>query len=212
MSATTCANAWMISSGRVRFRDEWLYVYLLIEFQSSVDPFMAVRVLTYLGLLYQDILRAGQLTRAGRLPPVLPVVLYNGRPRWDAATEVADLIEQVPGGLGRYRPALRYLLIDEGRYAEGELAPLRNLAAALFRLENSRTPQDMERVLEALVEWLKMPEQTSLRRTFRMPTLCCAGANGFSRSLARRMSCATSSPNREGLKGKHPWLVYATSA
>ncbi|CAG0950601.1 hypothetical protein ANRL3_00209 [Anaerolineae bacterium] len=97
---------------------------------------------------------------------MLPVVLYNGRPRWDAATEIANLIEPAPGSLAQYRPALRYLLIDEGRYAESELAPLRNLAAALFRLENSRTPQDMEQVLEALVEWLKMPEQASLRRAF----------------------------------------------
>ena len=42
---------------RVRFGGGWLYVYLLIEFQSSVDHFMAVRVLAYLGLLYQDIIR-----------------------------------------------------------------------------------------------------------------------------------------------------------
>jgi len=53
-----------------------------------------------------------------------------------------------------------------GRYADDELAPLRNLAAALFRLENSRTPQDVEQVLTALVEWLKSPGQDSLRRAF----------------------------------------------
>lgn len=28
-------------------RERWLYVYLLLEFQSSVDPYMAVRLLTY---------------------------------------------------------------------------------------------------------------------------------------------------------------------
>jgi len=36
----------------------WLYVYLLIEFQSSVDWFMAVRIMTYVGLLYQDLIRS----------------------------------------------------------------------------------------------------------------------------------------------------------
>ena len=121
---------------RVRLGSEWVYVYLLIEFQSSVDTFMAVRVLAYLGLLYQDIIRTGGLTADRLLPPVLPIVLYNGKPRWTAATEVADLIAAVPAGLDRYRPHLRYLLLDEGRYADSELAPLRNLAAALFRLEN----------------------------------------------------------------------------
>ena len=151
---------------RVRFGGGWLYVYLLIEFQSSVDHFMAVRVLAYLGLLYQDIIRTGGLTPDRLLPPVLPLVLYNGKPRWTAPEEVADLVAASPAGLDRYRPRLRYLLLDEGRYADGELAPLCNLAAALFRMENSRTPQDVEQVLSALVEWLKSPGQDSLRRAF----------------------------------------------
>lgn len=151
---------------RVRWGKDWLYVYLLIEFQSTVDRYMAVRVLVYLGLLYQDLIRTGQLAVEGRLPPVMPIVLYNGNKRWDAPTEVADLIVPVPGGLENYRPQLTYFLLDEGHYTDSELAPLRNLAAALFRLENSRTPHDVEQVVSALVTWLQAPEQTSLRRAF----------------------------------------------
>ena len=151
---------------RVRWGHDWLYVYLLLEFQSTVDRFMAVRMLAYLGLLYQDLIRAGQLTAGGRLPPVLPVVLYNGNPAWDAAQEIGELIVEAPPGMERYRPQLRYFLLDEGRFADTELAPLNNLAAALFRLEGSRTPQDVGQVLAALVEWLTSPEQASLRRAF----------------------------------------------
>lgn len=80
--------------------------------------------------------------------------------------EVAELIVPAPGGLSRYCPRLCYLLLDEGRYGEEETGALRNLAAALFRLENSRTPADVERVLAALVEWLADPAQASLRRAF----------------------------------------------
>ena len=29
---------------KVRWKGAWLYVYILLEFQSSVDPFMAVRI------------------------------------------------------------------------------------------------------------------------------------------------------------------------
>ena len=47
---------------------QWIYVYLLLEFQSTVDPFMAVRVMTYLGLLYQDLIRNRELTPSGKLP------------------------------------------------------------------------------------------------------------------------------------------------
>ena len=49
--------------------------------------------------------------RFSKLPPVLPVVLYNGEPRWTAAEDVKDLIEEVPGGLAKYRPTVRYLLL-----------------------------------------------------------------------------------------------------
>jgi hypothetical protein len=151
---------------RVQWGKEWLYVYLLIEFQSTVDRFMAVRILVYLGLLYQDLVRSSQLAVDGRLPPVLPIVLYNGNRRWDAPVEMADLIVPAPKGLDAYSPRLKYLLIDEGSFGDGELEPLRNLVAVLFRLENSLVIDDVKRVLPVLVSWLEAPEQTSLRRAF----------------------------------------------
>jgi predicted transposase YdaD len=151
---------------RVRWGGErWLYVYLLIEFQSTVDPWMALRVMVYIGLLWQRLAKDGELTPSGRLPPILPLVLYNGVRLWNAALELALLIEEVPG-LERYRPQLRYCLLDEGRMADEELAPLRNLAAALFRLEKSRDAATIDGVLASLLEWLKAPEQSSLRQAF----------------------------------------------
>ena len=126
---------------RVRWRDEWLYVYLLIEFQRTVDRFMAVRLMTYRGLLYQDLVRGGRLGSTAKLPPVVPIVLYNGVERWHAPLDVADVLDEHPAGLERYRPRARYLILDEGAFAEADLASLRNLAAAVFRLENSRSPE-----------------------------------------------------------------------
>lgn len=156
---------------RVRWIDgddggRWLYIYLLLEFQSTPDAFMALRVMTYLGLLYQDLRKAGQLTPDGKLPPVLPLVLYNGERPWRASTEIAELIETVPGGLEAFRPTLRYLLLDESRYADDALPGTRNLVAGLFGLENSRTPDDVRRVLGRLIDWLAAPEQLQLRRHF----------------------------------------------
>ena len=143
---------------------------------------MAVRILTYVGLLYQDLIRSRQLTAQGYLPPVLPLVLYNGVKRWQAPEEVAELIATVPGGLGRYRPHLRYFLLDEGRFTEADLAPLRNLAAALFRLENSRTPGEVQRVLGALIDWLKSPGA----RASAAGVYGLAEAGIFARTRARR--------------------------
>ena len=100
---------------RVKRRDEWIYIYLLIEFQSSNEPWMALRAMVYVGLLYQDLIKRREVTLPGKLPPVFPIVIYNGEAPWSAHRDVADLIESVPGGLGAYRPSLRYHLLDEGR-------------------------------------------------------------------------------------------------
>ncbi|TWG79873.1 hypothetical protein L602_003700000330, partial [Cupriavidus gilardii J11] len=52
---------------RVQADGEWVYLYLLLEFQSTVDPYMAVRVSSYVGLLYQDLIRADALLPDRRL-------------------------------------------------------------------------------------------------------------------------------------------------
>ena len=151
---------------RLRFRGEaWLYLLVMLEFQSTTDPFMAVRVLVYTGLLYQDLIRRGALDEAGRLPPVLPVVLYNGPDRWAAPVEVGDLIAPVGEALARHQPSQRYFLLDEGRWGKDDL-PGRNLVSALVGLETSGTAPALWKVAEALSEWLRDSGDDELRRAF----------------------------------------------
>jgi len=150
----------------VRWGERRLYIYLLIEFQASSDRFMAVRMMTYLGLLYQDLVRTKQIRHDDPLPAVLPLVLYNGKPRWTAPLDIGDLIQKVPGGLQRYRPTLRYLLIDETHGDDRRLPSINNAVAALFRLERSSDPAEVRAVLRDLIGWLRAPQQTRLRRDF----------------------------------------------
>jgi predicted transposase/invertase (TIGR01784 family) len=151
---------------RVRWGEDWLYVYLLIEFQSTVDSWMAVRMMTYVGLLYQDLIESKQLTAGKKLPPVLPVVLYNGDSEWAAATDIRELIAEVTGGLSLYQPQMQYLLVAERDYNDADLGKLKNLVAALFRLENSHNPELLLEVLTSLLAWLGSESQDSLRRAF----------------------------------------------
>ena len=151
---------------RLRWGGEWLYVYLLLEFQSSVDRFMALRIMVYTGLLHQDLVRRGELGADRKLPPVLPVVLYNGERRWRAPTDVGALIQPPPDGLARFQPEQAFLLIDEGAYSAELRQPVNNLVAALFRLEHHRSSDEVAGLLELLVEWLSGPEQAELRRSY----------------------------------------------
>ncbi|MBW7901683.1 MAG: Rpn family recombination-promoting nuclease/putative transposase [Rhodocyclaceae bacterium] len=147
-------------------RSEWLYLYLLIEFQSRSDPWMALRLLTYVCMLYQDLIKSGEVAPGAPLPPVFPLVLYNGLPRWQATQEVADLIA-APGDLGRWRPRFRYHLLDEGRVPAEELGRLsNNLLALLIRLETTPDAPAIREATAALVQHLKGPAYDSLRRAF----------------------------------------------
>ena len=144
-----------------------LYIYIMIEFQSEIDHYICVRIMSYLGLLYQDLIKSKEVKPGQKLPPVLPIVLYNGTTRWQKPPlDIKDAIGPAPRGLDHYLPSLRYLLIDEGRYGDNELAHLNSLVSALFQLERQQTPEEVRKIIASLIEWLKAPEQQSLRRAF----------------------------------------------
>ena len=129
--------SWRVKLNLPDGRQEWLYLYLLIEFQSRSDHWMALRLLTYISLLYQDLIKSGQVKR-GKLPPVFPIVIYNGKPKWRASLEVAELIA-APGSLSRFTPRFRHHLLDEGQVPRHELQSMPdNLLAHLITLETCR--------------------------------------------------------------------------
>ena len=147
---------------RVERAGRWTYVLVLLEFQSSSDATMALRVLEYTAMLYRESLRAGEAS-PGRLPPVLPIVLYNGESPWSAAQDVGELIEESGPALLAYQPSQRYAMVDE-RHASADYAGERTRAVAL--LEQSRSPADLASVAGVLVGILGGPDADELRRAF----------------------------------------------
>ena len=149
---------------RVRADGEWVYLYLLIEFQSKSDPWMPVRMMVYVGLLYQDLIRRGDILPGNRLPPVLPIVLYNGAAPWKASTDIADLIPKAPGLVANYLPQLKYLLIEQNQYTDETLTTMRNLVAAIIQVEHPASRQALFELIDLLNDWLA--DNPELRRIF----------------------------------------------
>ncbi|AVO50347.1 transposase [Melaminivora suipulveris] len=149
---------------RVKVGPDWVYLYILIEFQAKVDAWMAVRMMSYVGLLYQDLIKAKQVLPDRKLPPVLPIVLYNGDAPWTAATNVQTLIPKVPGLVAQYLPSLEYLLIAENQYTPAGLARMRNLAAAMMRLQRPQSQGEVLGLIDSLKDWLA--DNPELTRVF----------------------------------------------
>lgn len=162
---------------QVRFRDG-RHLLVVLEFQSRDDPRMALRILAYTGLLYQELVRneAPVLDERGRLPCVLPVVMYNGATPWRAAEEMSELVQPADGVLASYRPSQRYHVLDERHVGEDDL-PSRNLVAAVVRLEQIRSPSDLIPLAGTLRDWLRSPEDDELGRAFA----------GWVREIAERL-------------------------
>ena len=117
---------------KVKFRGHDAYLFVLMEFQSSVDRFMAVRVLSYVTSFYLDYAHDNKEVR--KLPPVFPIVLYNGDRRWTAPTTLSALLQE-PTLLGKYTPRFQYFKVAEREYSKEELLRIRNIVSTLFLAE-----------------------------------------------------------------------------
>ena len=82
---------------RLKYNNQWLYVYIILEFQSNVDYSMPVRIMSYMAELWLSLLNNSntEYAKNHKIPPILPIVLYNGVEDWDAALNVADIREVV---------------------------------------------------------------------------------------------------------------------
>ena len=130
---------------KVKLKNKELFIYCLLEFQSTVDKFLAIRILNYMTSLYMDLLKSGDKYEV--LPPVFPIVLYNGEQKWTAPQSAEDLIE---GNdlLGDYGIHFKYFKIAENEYTSEMLLKIQNIVSTLFLAENN---YDFELLKEELL-------------------------------------------------------------
>ena len=142
---------------------------LLLEFQSTVDQDMAMRVLRYQGMAFDALRRQGELDADGELR-LLSVVVYSGAVRWKAPGGATRVTVDQNGEVLRSQP---YLLLDTGQAAQDDL-PADDIVAAVFHLDNAPSADDAvnrvwspagrlserleaaerDAVLGALIDWL----------------------------------------------------------
>jgi predicted transposase YdaD len=133
---------------RIQVEGQWAYLYLLIEFQSTVYGYMPVRIMQYVSLLHQDLLAANHALPDGLLPPILPIVLYCGDTSWNAPTDMAQLVPPLPPTLSAFDPRLRFWLIDQGRHhaQRGE----ENLLTVMMDVAHAQNTDELYRAFEKM--------------------------------------------------------------
>ena len=150
----------------------WLYLVVMLEFQSTVDYLMPLRIRNYVDRFHMEQWRGRRFRSTDRLAPVLPIVLYIGKLRWTAARRVIDLVTpgatQAGGEEGnetwRADPRFAgdgYVLLDSHRVGR-EDSRHDNAAALLAGLENP-SPSTLPELVGAVCRRLRAPELRELK-------------------------------------------------
>ena len=164
---------------RVRFRwaEDWSdpsgYLLIVVEFQSSQDPDMALRVGTYCLDLVRELRRRNVVRPGGAHPPLLSLVLHNGDRPWRAAAELGDLAalpgreSGVPGGLARELAPFQlrqfHFVVDFFARRDDDLVA-GNVLSLLIALEQARSSEALVPLLLAMAA---EPDEDLRRSLFR---------------------------------------------
>ena len=145
----------------VPFRDpngrcEEVIIYILIEHQSTVDPSMELRLLSYMTQIWMEERRSWveeKLPKSEwRLTPIVPVVFYTGTRVWRSPLSLRALMD-LPEVLNRFVPTFDTLFLDVKATAPDELTQTGHALGWLLtvlRQEHSDPPAMRQALLDAL--------------------------------------------------------------
>ena len=123
---------------RGKVGDKEVIFYVLLEFQSSIDYSMPIRLLFYMMEIWRDVLKDIKAEtikkKEFKLPAILPIVTYNGVDKWHVPKRFKDKIDK-PELFGDNLLDFEYLLLDVNRYGKAELIEKKSIASAIFLLD-----------------------------------------------------------------------------
>ncbi len=123
---------------RGKVGDKEVIFYVLLEFQSSIDYSMPIRLLFYMIEIWRDVLKDIKAEaikkKEFKLPAILPIVTYNGMDKWHVPRRFKDKID-TPELFGTNLLDFEYLLLDVNRYDKAELIEKQSIASAIFLLD-----------------------------------------------------------------------------
>ena len=123
------------------FQDHEAFVYILIEHQSTVDYLMPYRLLVYMTRIWERYVKekGKEAKRKGfKLPPIVPVVFYDGLKKWTAKRNFKEMV-MLKEQYEKLIPSFEYLLIDTKELPREVLKGLNNAIGFIIMID---TPSD----------------------------------------------------------------------
>lgn len=131
---------------KVKLRDRDIYIVVLLEFKSAPERFTTVQMAGYIMDFYRHLLDSEPKLRT--LPPVFPILLYNGKRPWNVPYSLDALIPSAEL-LGKYKISFECFPIQINSFSRKGLLRIGNLVSTLFLAESH---YDFELVARELVK------------------------------------------------------------
>ncbi len=103
---------------RVELRGHPTYLYTVFEAQRTIDKTMPLRLLVYMSRIWDGWLRhrgESNETPSWPPPPIIPIVLYHGKGRWNRSRQFSEMFEldiESIRALAPYLPRFKFVLDD----------------------------------------------------------------------------------------------------
>jgi len=131
---------------RARLKDGGdVLLYVLIDHKSTPEPGIILQLLGYMVRIWLRY-AGGKAGALRSLPAILPLVVYHGASDWTVSLSLRDTI-RAPEEIKHTQPDVRYVLVDLGPIADGQLSACPPLRAGLLALKYSHREGDTEAVL-----------------------------------------------------------------
>jgi len=127
----------------IKFKEQKLYFYIHIEFQSTPDRTMPFRFLIYDSLLHVDILEnRTKKEKANKLPFIFPILFYIGDNNWNFEFDLTKLIEQPFDDSVNYIPKFDIYKIMLNEKSLEDLKKIDNLLSNILSTDNKGINQE----------------------------------------------------------------------
>ncbi|MEG0855775.1 MAG: Rpn family recombination-promoting nuclease/putative transposase [Terrisporobacter sp.] len=131
---------------KANIEDQDVIFYVLLEFQSSVDYSMPIRLFFYMSSIWREIVKNTEKNEFKRkdfkLPAIVPIVLYNGKEKWTT-------VKNLKGKINNYEIFgdsilnFEYILLDVNRYNSKDLMEKGDISSAIFLLDQDNDIEEL---------------------------------------------------------------------
>jgi len=162
---------------RIKTKEFEAFVFVLLEHQSRKDYLMPFRMLEYTVAIWRHFIdEVGEKAkrRSFKLPPVIPIVLYDGEGRWTVQRNIADKVRKV-AGYEMYVPKHEYMVIDMNELDRKWLMDFEGVLAKLLVIDGVRK-EEIRQVTKELSERVKELPQDKRSKLLELLHVMMVGA------------------------------------